>query len=419
MSQIPYGAYIMTAGTRFVCAICTNEADLQSVRDEWQTLARKSTSHNAANSFDYVLSACKQLDLGAEKPCIVVVRRGSAALCIWPMYLQRKRGAIVARRVSGGSNDEYCDPLLVDDPDAEAATVVALKALRSAADAIILYNLKPHGCAARALEGDRGFKHRQSIECYVLSLAKQADFGAWAARKSRHFRSHLRQGRRWLDAKGTVRFRRILPDEAGRFVAWILARKQELVDANGGGENWTRSRKAHAFYAEVLARSREQSGVIGLVLELDGKIVAGCVCLISEAIEYFLTAYDNAYAKASPGALLLEEVAKFAIEQGKDLDLRFMEGEYKSRWSDRPEPRTTYTMALTVRGYPIVVGALVKDAIRRTRRSAARAIKDIRARWRAAIRSRSAKADEPRLRRGRRGATSAPSGPDRGGTEPE
>jgi CelD/BcsL family acetyltransferase involved in cellulose biosynthesis len=136
-----------------------------------------------------------------------------------------------------------------------------------------------------------------------------------------------------------------------------MARKLELVNDLGVGKSWVREAQGRDFFEAILRRPSSKTGVWAFVLTLDGKIIAGAICTISDVIEYWITAYDDAYARYSPGIQIIERVARHAVSLGVDLDFRITADDYKRRWCDRWERRATYVIATNMRGVPAVLFA--------------------------------------------------------------
>jgi CelD/BcsL family acetyltransferase involved in cellulose biosynthesis len=70
------------------------------------------------------------------------------------------------------------------------------------------------------------------------------------------------------------------------------------------------------------------------VLALNGKAIAvSLIAIADHTVIGMQSAYDPAYAKCSPGALLLEHILKWALENGRDVDFGAGESKYKSNWT--------------------------------------------------------------------------------------
>ena len=92
--------------------------------------------------------------------------------------------------------------------------------------------------------------------------------------------------------------------------------------------------------------------------------------MISDVLEYFITAYEEAYARYSPGSQIVEGLARHAVALGIDLDFRIATDDHKRRWCDRGELYATYVIATNVRGVPTVLFVKLKQLIMTCRRYA-------------------------------------------------
>ena len=285
------------------------------------------------------------------------------------MYVSREFGLKVARHLGGGTNEEYCEPLLADDPQSTRAAALALQAICAVADVILLYNLSSSGAMANSIRNSGCFFHAGPIVSNVMRLQDFATFEDWLNSKSRNFKESLRKARNRIAKTGSIRFRKLNELEANGFVDWIVGQKEVLVNKQGITDSWVKSAESKAFYNEILSIPSDESGVIGFVLEHDQKVIAGAICLLSRpSIEYYITAYEEAFAYYSPGSLMEEDLVKFAIYQRKDFDFRIMQSEHKARWIDRYDDRVSFTIASGVRGYKLIVTEMARALMKKTKR---------------------------------------------------
>ncbi len=102
-------------------------------------------------------------------------------------------------------------------------------------------------------------------------------------------------------------------------------------------------------------------------------------------MEGFVTVYDAAYAKWSPGSLLLAECLEWCFDNGLSYDFRIGEEDYRRLWATGARPVTTHAVALSRRGVLVL-------ALRAGRQALAGATDAARRRnppaWRAALKAR-------------------------------
>jgi len=347
-------------------SIVRGEEAFAALAPEWTALADAAPAPSAAHTFSYAWDAWRFVSRprgGAL--CCVSVRRGGRLIGVWPFEVRSKRGLRVAYPLSAGAHEEYGGPLLLEDADADVVAARALVEARRLADAIRIYRLPTGGRIAAAVEADRSPKHRTRIVCPIVGLSAFPGWDAWLARQSGNFRNELRRKRRRLGSGAELRSERVRgTSHVERFVAWLFERKSELVAQLGTPDSWVRRPETQAFFVSQLAGGDgEGSPVVALALERDGAFVAGCICLVSQhRMEYLVTGYDARFAGFSPGFLLVEDCARWAMDRRLDLDLGIAEAAYKLRWADRCEEYSSYVLASSWGGCTEVAVAHLRSA---------------------------------------------------------
>jgi CelD/BcsL family acetyltransferase involved in cellulose biosynthesis len=342
------------------------DADFPSLRPEWEGLAEHA-AHSGAQTFDY---AFQGWIAGAGPPWtlrIITARVDGRLMGVWALFLIKQRGVTIARQLGCGSLEEYASPLMAADAPPGLAKVM-LDTARGLADVLEVWNLPTNSPMVGMLNDGGGFRVPRTSDSPTVSLREPTTWDEWLAGKSKSFRSGLRQDRRRLEAIGRLTFREITqrPDVDG-FMWWLLVTKRRWLDARGLSRSWLRNDRLMPFYQALLGKPG--SGVTAFSLELDGQIVAGCICLRSaNRLEYFVTAFDPTYAPFSPGNLLLEDCVRWCIPRRLDFDFRMIHNPYKLRWADRFDRYEGYSLACTWRGSLFVLGLKLLPPIRAMKR---------------------------------------------------
>jgi CelD/BcsL family acetyltransferase involved in cellulose biosynthesis len=352
-----------------VVGVVSEPAQFRVLEPAWRELLQYVASYSAAQGFPYVQVAWEQIEkLGGELK-IVTVRRGQNLVAVWPLYSRSENGRVVARHLGCGSNEEYSGPLIRDDEDADQIAARAFELAKTLADILEIYGLRWPSPLAKVIAESRVFEDHHFVQSPVTTLRGFDTFEGWLASKSSNFRAQVRTRRKRLSALGDLRFTALGPEaDIKGFVDWLMARKLELVNALGVGESWVRGTQSRDFFEAILRRPSSETGVWGFALTLNGKTIAGAICTISDVLEYCITAYDDAYARYSPGSQIVEGLARRAITLGVDLDFRIMTDDHKRRWCDRWEPRATYVIATKMRGIPTVLFVKFKRLVMTCRR---------------------------------------------------
>ena len=304
--------------------------------DQWRELERY--AFTAAQRYDD-LAAC--LDEAPGALTVLLAYRGDRLVAAWPFMRRAAKLHSFAHHLTAGTREEYTAPLVLPG-EAEAVQAMFAEAL-SIADILELYNMP-----AGTITDIPGKSWQQETGgSPVTSFGSAASFDEWLAGKSKSFRAGLRQDRKRLRELGSVHFAEIDRNSAGLFVEDLMVLKRDWLEATGKSSNGIASDRSEAVYRRLVGTK----AVRGFALLLDDKMVAGCVCLISPGkAEFFATVYDPAFKAFSPGNLLIEDLGRWCVEHGLDLDYRITRDPYKLRWSDRLDQFQTLRIATTKRG---------------------------------------------------------------------
>lgn len=203
---------------------------------------------------------------------------------------------------------------------------------------VLLFRGVTHSSAARAwaarwprvLVAQSG--HRDYLSCDRPYADLLASF-------SKNFRSSLRKARNKLRSTEGVEFQRA---NAGDALAHAFNSFLDVEAAGWKGERGTAIKNnptVTAFYRDVM----EDFGARGQceinILSIQGKAVAGQFCLrAGPTLHVLKIGYDEAYAKLSPGNLLLEKLLEDCPERGiKEVDL-VTDAAWHSAWNPQREP---------------------------------------------------------------------------------
>ena len=314
---------------------------------------------------------------GDAAPVIVLVWQAEQLRLAWPLAIRTIGGMRVARHIGGGSDEEYAGPLVDGSVGVAGAVAAALAVLRGAADALWVFNMAAHGPVAVALADAGLARVGQPISSPVVQCGNFADLAGWRRTLSKNLRATLGNDRRRLERLGRFESVIVGPADAAAFCDWFFATKCQWLDQRGIGENWLRRSECRAFYADAI-RDSTATGVFGAALTLDGHWIAGNICLDSDPIELVATTFDRQYRRYGPGSLVYEDVVAHGIASGRNVDLRITWENYKGRWTNADEPRTTLLLALTPRGLPMVW----RQALRLQVKALRRRLGALKRRWR-------------------------------------
>lgn len=274
-----------------------------------------------------------------------------------------------------------CEPtdLLRRDEDARRALMRATESLRHP---VVLSRLWP--CAASTGVAAVGGRLRR----HVVELGKPAaasqylrlagDYDAYSRRLSARHRYDIRRAYRRAADSGHVAVQLARPGPQ-ELPGWLdTAFGVESRSWKGvQGSSILANRDLQAFFYRVLDSHAAEGRVLTALLTIDAAPVAMQVCLVAyEKIWILKIGYDEAFRRASPGLLLMNEVIRYAHENGL-VCIEFL-GSAES-WLDawQPERREYGLVALYPYTLPSLLslgqdltGALLRRVQRATRRKA-------------------------------------------------
>ncbi|NLS05061.1 GNAT family N-acetyltransferase [Rhizobium sp. P32RR-XVIII] len=297
-----------------------------------------------------------------DKLHVATVWRADELIAVWP-FIQRRRGAVLRiDPVSCGLNEEYGDPLFAPGEDTPETCAALLRALTSGIDIMHVPFLRDGSNIQKAIQARKALKFAVPIDAFAIDRQTAANFDALIAGYPKKLRVNLRSARKRLGELGEVSFE--LPDGArdqSETIDWILQQKRAWLQRKDKSRDWFLKEETQQFLQRAAA-ARNVVGRLGLfVLKLDGTPVAAVVSTIDRRrIEMHVTTFDPAYARFSPGMLLIEDMARWCFERNLSFDMRTLKADYKERWATSSSKRVSYFAAVSARGMAHFAPDLVK-----------------------------------------------------------
>jgi CelD/BcsL family acetyltransferase involved in cellulose biosynthesis len=169
-------------------------------------------------------------------------------------------------------------------------------------------------------------------------------------------RAALRRKLRKLRERGSPEFVEL--SEAGDRAAtlsWILTHKREWMRRHGVRNDRLFSRTNVRFLQATLEHDWRVGSRRIFALKLDGAIIAAELVSVDERrVESFLSTFDAAFGKYSPGRLLNFEVIRWALAKGLDYDFRPGTEAYKLSMSNHVVSVDSYVVPPSFRGHLFV-----------------------------------------------------------------
>lgn len=367
----PWGEVIM--GEACKVESVTSPDELEALRPEWCALYAGAPGKMAAQHPAY-FDAAREVASPGRLLAAVTVRRAGALTGLWPLSFYTMRGCRVACHPGAGGHEEYAGMLVA--PDADAAEVVgsAIGEIRRHADFVTVYNLPSHAPMIAALRRNALASSISSIASFVVDLSGVGGWDRWLQTKSKNFRQNLGGQRRNLAKRGVLES---VQDEAA-VIPWFFREKRKWLEKTGGRAAWVSNPALGERFFGALARQPD-SPLKTFALKIDGAYIAAGLCVVSEnRLEYIATVYADGseWERYSPGMLVSEDCGRWAVENGLDLDFRFMDVPYKHRWVSRTDRFVTVRAAFSPRGMiEVYAGTAVRQS-HRVKVQAANTVRD-------------------------------------------
>ena len=323
----------------------TEPQRLYALKPHWDDLCRRSPGHNFSHSFEWCWSAWALMGVPLHHRLFCVVGwREDRMVLIWPSVIYR-RGLWSTLKPLGSVTTEYSDVLVEDGPDANRWVAQAWQMLRATCESDTIY--LPYVRADSRLYPVVSRDHPMVAWTQPVSSVSWDGYRDWDSYRSsrkKHFRYLLRAKRRQLAERGNLSFEAVTqPDQFPPVFDWLLSRKNEWLIRTKRDRPW-RATELYRKFLIAVATQRNSIGNIALfVLKLDDRIISTVLCRISRSgSEGLIATFDRCFAAYGPGQLLLEDVLKWAFDQGIAFDFRIGSAPYKRYWTNREANVVSY-----------------------------------------------------------------------------
>ncbi len=288
---------------------------------------------------------------------IGLVWNGDRLEAVMPLCLHKRRGLRFLEWAANSYSD-YED--IVAEPACPPATLNRLWAeltARGGFDIALLNRLRPDA-RARDLAASRVRptlvpNHRSEVSHRVTG--PWATGTGWFDSQSKKARQNYRRGQSAMGEFGASQFRLLAADEPlAPVLARLSALKRKWLEARG---------HTSALFEEgdvalsALVHALARAGVLRIfVVELDGLIVAISINFVQHGtLMAFVTSYDPAFERASPGTLLMSDYIMWAFDHGlHTVDFLCGAEAFKQRFGTDAVTLETFVAAGSLRGRAVL-----------------------------------------------------------------
>jgi len=292
--------------------VVSDISGLRSLAESWNALA--SDFKTPLLRHEWFL-ACAEAFCPPGQLSILVARDQDSLVGIAPLVLSPNFGAH-RLEILGAAVLEEMSGFLYRTPEALSGLV---RAIIAKGKPLYLKGLLSDSAEANALHQSRqGFAYFRSVPSASPWIPINSSWSDFTATISSSWRSNLRRSQRRAEEFGKVEFELVTPNHES--LEGLLA---EVFRVESAG--WkSRTQTALATYAPLnrffraYAKSAVDLGMLQLAfLKINGKAVA-VQLLVRHANRLWVlkVGYDEAYARCSPGILLMHRVIQAAFEKG-------------------------------------------------------------------------------------------------------
>jgi CelD/BcsL family acetyltransferase involved in cellulose biosynthesis len=334
-------------------------SDIYSIRESWKDLERRRIDHYLSQSFEWAWSRLTFANerIKRQTKCLSAWY-GDKLVAVWPFTITNSLGVRSARRLGCGSDEDYGPPLVDPEHESDALYSALMLKLLTTADIVILPAIKSNEGIFKTIESLPERK-RQSWKSEVITI-EFCHFGSWRKYEetlSGKLRSSIRYYKKRITADvGDFSIREAKgPLEIAHALDFFLRQKsKKLSEINP--DHWFRRYEAKEFLQHTISSDEDERPRIFLASAGTAPIAAA-ICFVDKTRSvFFATTYDSAFARYSPGRLLLEGCISWAFDHGKDFDFSMVVHDYKERWGNQRMHCYSYTITSTLRGQ--IVNAL-------------------------------------------------------------
>lgn len=298
-----------------------------ALHDAWEALGKHQAEPNIFSCPSLLLSALASLDRAGHAQLAVVRDESQNLIGVMPFEAKPSLGRIPIRTIADWNHaNSFLAPICIV-PGAEAefwiALIPALQRLMPRSRALLIDMLHHHGAVhAGLMMATEELRLSSSLEKRIVRAMIQPECDTesyWEEAVRPKKRKELRRQWNRLGEEGLVELTEL---DAGQDVTpWIeefLALEASGWKGANGSAIASRA-TTERFFRTAIRLAHQQGALCFTALRLDGRAIAMLLTLINGKAGFsFKTAFDESYARYSPGVLLQRE--SLNILAARDLD---------------------------------------------------------------------------------------------------
>jgi CelD/BcsL family acetyltransferase involved in cellulose biosynthesis len=352
---------------------------LDRIEPAWRALEARVTQRSHVTTFDFLATWYRHYagDYGGA-PLIGLAWRGDDLAGIAPLTVRQGQvGRIPVTRVDFAPTDSIAGEFLIEDdePELVGGLLDGLAYEKVGFDVVCLNGFEPASSRVASLQ-QAAIRHRLAMQMEDHAFAVvdlRRGYEAYKARLSAHYRRNLQQKARKIAAAGFT-VTGVQLHQGADTIETAIARMIAINEASYKLEGQRLPDCHRNFLAEV-ARRFNARGLLSLpILEIGGRDAAFILGVVEHGCFYDITlAYDETFAKVSPGAFLMQQTLQQLAALGVHTVVSHGAHDYKKHWSTAfvpqkrvflfaPSPRATATRVVRFGLQPLWKRFAAQDA---------------------------------------------------------
>jgi len=339
--------------------IISDPAQLRLLRPEWDALFASSPESVFTQSFTWCSAGLEIMEDRRGRPlhCLTAREDGRLVL-IWPFVVTQRGRWRIARHMGAGFFER--DALLMaGGGNADRIVAQAWQHLKKRLDAdfIEIWRVLEGSPTALAVERAERVYTAESVRWATVAWDEYLNWDDYLASRSGSYLKGLRRKRRRLGEQGKISFEMVSDSrEFAELLAWTWQRKLEWMKQGGYDNPWIRRHDFVQFLTTMQNDPEGRTRLVFFVMRLDGETIATELSLLSNCgVGCLVAAFDERFAKYSPGQLMQEDCLRGAFERRLPYDLGYGEEDYKMQWANRETRSTTYLVPLSWLGFTAIL----------------------------------------------------------------